>query len=51
MIDCLQIKHHEGIITLFDPIVMGILNLTPDSFSDGGKYTQTTDAVKHAENL
>ncbi|MCH7827771.1 MAG: dihydropteroate synthase [Bacteroidetes bacterium] len=28
--------------------VMGILNVTEDSFSDGGKYSNTTDAVKHA---
>ena len=27
---------------------MGILNITEDSFSDGGKYLKTTDAVKHA---
>ncbi|MBI3591578.1 MAG: dihydropteroate synthase [Candidatus Melainabacteria bacterium] len=33
------------------PIVMGILNVTPDSFSDGGKYVQIEDAVKHVEKL
>ena len=27
---------------------MGILNVTPDSFSDGGKYVNEDDAVKHA---
>jgi len=27
---------------------MGILNLTPDSFSDGGRWLRTTDAVEHA---
>lgn len=27
------------------PLVMGILNVTPDSFSDGGKYFNTDDAV------
>ncbi|MDI2113356.1 dihydropteroate synthase [Commensalibacter nepenthis] len=27
------------------PLVMGILNITPDSFSDGGKYYQLNDAV------
>ena len=30
------------------PLVMGILNVTPDSFSDGGKYSQTNTAVKRA---
>lgn len=31
--------------------VMGILNVTPDSFSDGGRYTQTDLALKHAEQM
>lgn len=29
--------------------VMGILNLTPDSFSDGGQFTEHTAALRHAE--
>ncbi|MDQ0736754.1 dihydropteroate synthase [Arthrobacter agilis] len=28
-------------------VVMGILNVTPDSFSDGGKYAGTDDAISH----
>ena len=28
------------------PFILGILNLTPDSFSDGGKYVQRMDAVR-----
>jgi dihydropteroate synthase len=31
------------------PIVMGILNATPDSFSDGGKYRTPKDAIAQAE--
>ncbi len=31
--------------------VMGILNLTPDSFSDGGSYTQTEAALRRAEQM
>ena len=31
------------------PLVMGILNLTPDSFSDGGKYLDQGKAVAHAK--
>ena len=31
--------------------VMGILNVTPDSFSDGGKYNEVELAVKRAEEL
>ena len=30
---------------------MGILNCTPDSFADGGRYFQYEDAIHHAENL
>ncbi len=33
------------------PAIMGIVNVTPDSFSDGGKYGTTEAAVRHAENL
>jgi dihydropteroate synthase len=33
------------------PVVMGILNLTPDSFSDGGRYTTTETAVSHAKEM
>lgn len=33
------------------PLIMGILNVTPDSFSDGGKYTQVTAAVAQAEQM
>jgi dihydropteroate synthase len=31
------------------PLVMGILNVTPDSFSDGGKYFDPRKAFEHAE--
>ena len=31
--------------------IMGILNVTPDSFSDGGKYTQIDAALKRAEEM
>jgi dihydropteroate synthase len=33
------------------PVVMGILNLTPDSFSDGGNYTQLDAALRQAEQM
>ncbi|MEZ6099420.1 MAG: dihydropteroate synthase [Pirellulaceae bacterium] len=33
------------------PLVMGILNVTPDSFSDGGRYADTASAVDHALQL
>jgi len=30
---------------------MGIVNLTPDSFSDGGQYVESSQALRHAEQL
>jgi len=42
-------------MSLFSPIgrprVMGVVNVTPDSFSDGGRYLATDDAVAHARSL
>ena len=31
--------------------LMGILNITPDSFSDGGNFLNTEDAINHAQEL
>lgn len=36
---------------LDSPVVMGILNVTPDSFSDGGSFCQLDSAVKQAHTL
>ena len=33
------------------PLIMGILNVTPDSFSDGGKYSGLDDALKQVERM
>jgi dihydropteroate synthase len=33
------------------PYIMGILNVTPDSFSDGGSYTDVDVALKHTEQM
>ncbi|MBQ5949220.1 dihydropteroate synthase [Massilia sp. ST3] len=33
------------------PVVMGILNVTPDSFSDGGRYQGLEFAMSHAEEM
>jgi dihydropteroate synthase len=38
-------------IDLTQPKIMGIVNVTPDSFSDGGKYVASGSALKHAEKL
>ena len=39
------------LIDLSTPKVMGILNLTPDSFYDGGKYQDESIALKHVEKM
>lgn len=42
----------QGKKHIFDrPVLMGILNVTPDSFSDGGRYNQMDDAIRHCEIL
>jgi dihydropteroate synthase len=33
------------------PVVMGVLNVTPDSFSDGGRWTDTAAAIAHGVEL
>jgi dihydropteroate synthase len=33
------------------PLIMGIVNITPDSFSDGGKFVDPAHAVQHARQL
>ncbi len=38
-------------IALDRPRIMGVVNVTPDSFSDGGDYDTTQKAVEHALNL
>lgn len=39
------------IVNSASPTIMGILNVTPDSFSDGGKYFNIENAVTHAKKL
>jgi dihydropteroate synthase len=38
-------------LTFERPLVMGILNVTPDSFSDGGQYALRDDALRQAERM
>lgn len=47
-----MLLHAQGsTLDLTHPHVMGILNVTPDSFSDGGKHNSVIDAVKHANAM
>jgi dihydropteroate synthase len=45
----------EGLLTRLlakkQPLVMGVLNVTPDSFSDGGRYVDPAVAIAHAKRL
>jgi len=38
-------------LSLERPLVMGVVNITPDSFSDGGMFADTARAVAHAQRL
>ncbi|WP_442878620.1 dihydropteroate synthase [Chryseobacterium sp.] len=46
-----SINCNGKLVQLDVPKMMGILNLTPDSFSDGGKFNDEKQALKHAEKL
>jgi len=41
----------RGTISLERPVIVGIVNVTPDSFSDGGAHPTTASAVEHAKRL
>lgn len=48
----LNLPHHHAPLPIGErTLVMGILNVTPDSFSDGGRYIDLTKAVEHAKRL
>ena len=42
---------HNKQLSLNQPQIMGILNVTPDSFSDGGQYAQLEQAILHAKKM
>ncbi|MFW6224454.1 MAG: dihydropteroate synthase, partial [Bacteroidota bacterium] len=39
------------LLMLDKPLVMGILNVTPDSFYDGGKHSSTDHFIKHVQKM
>jgi dihydropteroate synthase len=41
----------RGAVPLDRPVILGILNVTPDSFSDGGRYTGTEAALARADSV
>ena len=44
----MRLSGPDRALDLARPVVMGILNVTPDSFSDGGAYVETERALDHA---
>jgi dihydropteroate synthase len=46
---CWQIARRS--LALDHPVIIGVVNVTPDSFSDGGRYTSVDRAVAQAERL
>jgi dihydropteroate synthase len=39
------------VLDLAEPVVMGVLNVTPDSFSDGGRFVAHASALEHARSM
>lgn len=46
-----QLKLRDKILDLQKPVVMGILNVAPDSFFDGGKYNSEKEAIHQTEKM
>ena len=47
----MNLRAGNFVIELGHPLVMGIVNVTPDSFSDGGKFITRDAAIEHARQL
>lgn len=45
------LTNNSKTLDLSTPQVMGILNVTPDSFSDGGKFNRIDTAIEHAKQM
>lgn len=43
-----KIKNNQQLLSLDNAVIMGILNVTPDSFSDGGQFSEVDVAVERA---
>ena len=46
-----SVTSRDKVLDLSQPHIMGILNVTPDSFSDGGQFNATDKAVSHAQQM
>jgi dihydropteroate synthase len=45
------LRHARGVLDLAQPVVMGVLNVTPDSFSDGGRFLDAAHALGQAQRM
>ncbi|MGH7582498.1 MAG: dihydropteroate synthase [Gemmatimonadales bacterium] len=46
-----RLRHARGVLALNRPVIVGIMNLTPDSFSDGGTLLSVDAALRRADDL
>ncbi len=46
-----QLRLQQKSVVFDRPALMGILNVTPDSFSDGGRYNEMDRALRHCEQM
>lgn len=47
----MKLRLKRGVLDLSGPVVMGVLNVTPDSFSDGGRFSELDAALRQAERM
>jgi dihydropteroate synthase len=47
----MKLRLRDGLLERDSPLVMGILNVTPDSFSDAGRFLRRGDALEHARAM
>ncbi|MBS9436181.1 dihydropteroate synthase [Photorhabdus noenieputensis] len=47
----MKLRARDNVLNLSRPQIMGILNVTPDSFSDGGAHNTLDMALRHAEKM
>ncbi len=46
-----SLRFRDSLFFIEKPVIMGILNITPDSFYDGGKYNRLDKAVQHIQEM
>ena len=50
-LSCFSVRSRGKTLNLSQPHIMGILNVTPDSFSDGGQFNNVANAVAHCQEM